>query len=319
MSTPKIDRKKFYEVVRATTIIESARLATHFGLDLTIASETFQHTGSFKFRAAYHLAANVRQQHLIAASSGNFGQALGYACLLLGKRCTVVMPETSARVKVEAVREYGCGVDFVDVKKKTRAQRIQELAQMYPDAYTTNAYNDPLIIEGNASLGEEIASLARVFDYVIVPIGGGGLSSGVISGISRLRKGIKVIGAEPAIANRTVQSLKAGYILRLSEEPQTIADGARTISLGMHNWVILKDGLSDVIEVTEQQIRQGVQLLYDRANLKAEPTGALSVGALLAQPERFIGKSVCCVVSGGNVDAEVYSELLRPVGNGSQD
>ena len=310
------ERKSFYEVVRPTTIIESARLSSHFECDVTLATETFQHTGSFKFRAAYYLAKNVLSGEVIAASSGNFGQALAYACSLLGKTCTIVMPDTSAQVKVDAVREHGGVVDFVDVRTKSRAERVAELAASYPGAYATNAYDDPLIITGNSSLGWELARLDRTFDYVIVPIGGGGLSSGIISGIRSAGKRIEVIGAEPAIANRTARSLQAGQIVQLESEPRTIADGARTISLGRHNWFILKDGLFDVIEVSEQRIVEAVRLLYAKSNLKAEATGALSVGALITQAERFRGKSVCCVISGGNVDPEVYSNLLTHSGNG---
>ncbi len=284
------------------------------GVDITIASETFQHTGSFKFRAAYNLAYKVPHHQLIAASSGNFGQALAYACKLLDKSCIVVMPETSAQVKIDAVREHGGVVDFVDIRRKSREERLRELAALHPDAYITNAYDDPLIIEGNASLGEELCGLDRRFDCVVVPIGGGGLSSGIISGIRQSGREIKVIGAEPAMANRTARSFKAGSIIKLDTEPQTIADGARTISVGKYNWEILKDGLAGIVEVPEQKIKEGVRLLYSHANLKTEPTGALSIGAVLTKPELFQGRSVCCVVTGGNVDAEVYLPTLKPNG-----
>lgn len=311
MSTAQINRLALRNVVRPTTIIDAQRLAEELNVELTIASETFQHTGSFKFRAAYSLAANVPNTKLIAASSGNFGQALAYACSLLDKSCTIVMPDTSAIVKVDAVRAHGGQVDLIDIKRKSRAERVKELAQQIPDAYTTNAYDDPLIIEGNASLGEELCSLNRKFDCVVVPIGGGGLSSGVISGINRSGKSIQVIGAEPLCANRTAQSLKQHRLVELQTEPQTIADGARTISLGKHNWEILKDGLIGVVEVPEENIKQAVRLLYSHANLKAEPTAALSIAAILTTPERFSGKSVCCVVTGGNVDPNVYTALLN--------
>src|SRR5207253_7813954 len=116
------------------------------------ASETFQYTGSFKFRAAYNLALRVVQNRIITASSGNFGQAMAYACGLLGKTCTVVMPNSSAQVKVDAVREYGGRVDLVDVRVKSRAERVKELAGEDPDAYVASGYDDPLVIEGNSSL-----------------------------------------------------------------------------------------------------------------------------------------------------------------------
>src|SRR5262249_8916533 len=137
---------------RPTTIIESPRLSRLLGVNLTIASETFQFTGSFKFRAAYNVAASVAQGSIITASSGNFGQAMAYACSLLGKSCTVVMPSTSAKVKVDAVREFGGTVDLIDVREISRAARVSQLAAECPEAYVASAYDDPLVIAGNASL-----------------------------------------------------------------------------------------------------------------------------------------------------------------------
>lgn len=298
------------KTIRPTTVITSPRLSERLGMDVTIVSESFQFTGSFKFRAAYHLAASVRKAHLIAASSGNFGQALAYACSLLGKTCTIVMPIHSARVKIDAVRGYGGGIDLIDTRQISREKRIADLGNEFPDAYVTDAYDDPFIIDGNSSLGEEILELDKVFDHVIVPIGGGGLSSGIVSAFRRHGCAIAVVGAEPLLANDAAKSLKAGYVVRNEEEPLTIADGARTVSLGKCNWVILKDVLQSIVEVSEENIAEGVRLLFQLANLKVEPTGALAIGAVLENPAKYHGGSVCCVVSGGNVDAEVFTRIL---------
>ncbi len=145
------------DAIRPTTIVRSAKLNDHLGLDVTIASETFQHTGSFKFRAAYNLALNVEHDEILTASSGNFGQALAYACKLVGKKCTVVMPETSAQVKIDAVRGYGATVDLVDTNKIGRNERVAQLATEMPDAYFASAYDDKFVIDGNSSLGDELA------------------------------------------------------------------------------------------------------------------------------------------------------------------
>ena len=297
---------------RPTTLIEAPRLGRRLGVDLLLASETFQYTGSFKFRAAYYLASHVPNPSIIAASSGNFGQALAYACLLLIKSSIIVMPKTSAQVKVDAVCEYGGQVEFVDVRSKTRAQRVAELAKDHPEAYVASAYDDPLVIEGNSSLGEELAHLEGTpLDCIVAPVGGGGLTSGIVTGLRRAGSSVQVTGAEPALGNDAARSLREGRIVANETEPQTLADGARTLSLGRHNWAILKDGLAGIVEVSEENIATAVRLLFDLANLKAEPTGALSVGALLAEPGRFRGRRVCCVISGGNVDPAVYQELLR--------
>jgi threonine dehydratase len=296
--------------VRPTTVIESARLSQQLGTNLILATEAFQHTGSFKFRAAYNVAANTPQKHIIAASSGNFGQALAYACQLLKKSCTIVMPNTSARVKIDAVRKFGGTVDLIDLSKISRKARVEQLGVERPDAFVASAYDHPWVIEGNATLGTEIAGLPHPFDFVLAPLGGGGLSAGLITGLRAAGSAVPLIGVEPVLANDGARSFRAGRLIANDTEPQTIADGVRTLSLGQHNWKILQKGLADVIEATEEQIIEATRILFTHANLKAEPTGALGVAALLNEPERFRDKTVCCVVSGGNVDAEVFSRIV---------
>lgn len=297
-------------VIRPTTVMAAPRLSARLNAAVTLVSETFQYTGSFKFRAAYQLAATVQHRRILTASSGNFGQALAYACGLLDKSCIVVMPDTSAQVKIDAVRDYGGMVELIDARRQTRAARVAELAAQHPDAYVASAYDDPLVIAGNASLGVEIAQLPQRFDVVLVPVGGGGLSAGIVQGLRAAGSDTAVWGAEPLLANDAARSLRAGQIIANAGEPATVADGARTVSLGQHNWAVLQHGLAGIIEVPEASIRQAVRLLFELANLKAEPTGALALGALLSAPQRFRDRSVGCVVSGGNVDPEVYRELL---------
>jgi threonine dehydratase len=296
---------------RPTTIVDAPRLSKRLGVDLILASETLQYTGSFKFRAAYNVASSVKQSHIITASSGNFGQAIAYACSLFGKRCTVVMPSVAPKIKVEAVREYGAEVDVVDVKKKSRLERLGELAKRFPQAYIASPYDDPLVIEGNAGLANELFALGLVLDFIIAPIGGGGLTSGLVKAVERSGKKIDVLAAEPLLANDAAESFRAGHIVEQKDESNTIADGARVLRLGDRNWEILSNGLTAVIEVTEEQIKEGVRLLFALANLKAEPTGALALGAVLAEPDRFKGKRVCCVISGGNADPALYAKLVE--------
>lgn len=300
--------------IRPATLIESVRLNDRLGTRVTLASETFQHTGSFKFRAAYSVASQVPNEHLLTASSGNFGQALAYACRLLGKRCTVIMPVTSAQVKIDAVRSHGAEVELLDVTTKTRTERLEELSREFPEAYSASPYDDPLVISGNATLADELLASGIGFDAVLAPVGGGGLSSGLVSGFQAAGSGIAVFGAEPLMANDAARSLREGRLIPNDSEPQTIADGARTLSLGQRNWKILKDGLAGMVEVPEENIAEAVRLLYSLANLKAEPTGALTLGAVLTAPDRFRDQRVCCIVSGGNVDPAVYTAILASTG-----
>ena len=297
-------------LVHPTTIIESVRLSSYLGARIILASETFQQTGSFKFRAAYHVASSVPQQLLITASSGNFGQALAYACALTGKSCIVVMPSTAARVKIDAVREYGGRVELIDTRVISRQEIVAALAAAHPDAYIASSADDLLVIAGNSSLGRELSAFAALLDFIVAPIGGGGLASGIIVGLRQSGANTPVIAAEPQLANDAAQSLRAGRIVSLDSEPPTIADGARVLSIGKHNWKILQHGLEGVIEVAESKIADAVRLLFTRANLKVEPTGALGVAAVLSEPERFRHRIVCCVISGGNVDPVSYAKLI---------
>ncbi len=296
--------------IRPTLLLPSPRLSALLQCELTIASETFQYTGSFKFRAAYNLLASVPQRHVVAASSGNFGQAVAYASSLLEKTCTIVMPATSAQVKIAAVRAYGGNVDLIDVHQVSRAQRVAQLLAAQPDAFQAPAYDDYRVVAGNSTLGKEILTVAD-FDSIVVPVGGGGLSSGIVVARDYLHAPTEIIGAEPLTGNDAARSFHSGQLVGNEQESTTVADGARTISLGKLNWAILQHGLADIVEVADELTLEALRQYFLYANLKVEPTGALALGALLAQPERFAGKRVCCIVSGGNVDPAVYVQSLQ--------
>jgi threonine dehydratase len=280
-----------------------------YDCELTIASETFQYTGSFKFRAAYNLLSSVPQHYIVAASSGNFGQAVAYASSLLGKTCTIVMPDTSASVKIAAVQGYGGQADLIDVNKVSRAERVQQLLSVHPEAFQAKAYDDYRVVAGNSTLGKEIF-MNNDFDAIVAPVGGGGLISGITIARDYLQRSTEIIGAEPLSGNDAARSFRTGTLLANEQEPATVADGARTVSLGQLNWEIIEPGLSDIIEVPDELTLATVRRLFRSANLKVEPTGAVAVAAILGHLERFAGKRVCCVVSGGNVDPALYAQII---------
>lgn len=295
--------------VRPTLLLQSETLSAQLGCDVTIASETFQYTGSFKFRAAYNLLASVTESRIVTASSGNYGQAVAYACKLLGKKCTVVMPTTSAQVKIAAVQSHGGVVDLIDVQKISRNERVQQLLNEQPGAFSAQAYDDYRVVAGNSTLGMEILN-AAAFDVIIVPVGGGGLSSGQVIARDHMQARTEIIGAEPQPGNDAARSLRSGKLTYNEREPATITDGARTLGLGRLNWEILQHGMADIIEVPDEVTLEALRQYFRFVNLKVEPTGALSLGALMTAPQRFQGKRVCCIVSGGNVDPAVYASAL---------
>ncbi len=301
-------------IIQPTTIINSARLKKESGLDILLASETFQTTGSFKFRAAYNLASSVPNEMLITASSGNFGQALSCACSLLNKKSIIVMPHNSAAIKVASTKYWGARVELVDTTVKPRAVRVAELAAENPGAYIASAYDDDYVIDGNATLGIEIANRFPDLDYIVVPIGGGGLCAGIIKGLRQAKnEHTRVYAAEPALANDAAQSMKKGEIVSFAKEAQTIADGARTLSLGKRNFAILNGNLAGVLEVDDEAIENTVRTAFLLANLKVEPTGALALAAVLENKAIFRGSKVLAIASGGNVDPELYTKLIANI------
>lgn len=222
------------------------------------------------------------------------------------------MPTRSVAVKIENVRRYGATVDLVDTDRMTRGGRVEQLRAQDPSFHVVSAYDDPHVIAGNSSLGGELFASNPLPDCVVVPVGGGGLSSGLVVARDALGVRCAVVGAEPAMS-KAGRSLREGRIVALEREPDTVADGARMLSIGELNFAILRDGLEAALPVDETNIARGLRLLFDAANLKAEPTGALALGAVLQNPERFAGRSVACVVTGGNVDPALYVKLIADV------
>ncbi|HAG99321.1 MAG TPA: serine dehydratase, partial [Ktedonobacter sp.] len=195
------------------------------------------------------------------------------------------------------------------VREVSRIERIHQLLAEYPEAFVAPAFDDYRVIAGNSTLGKEIFNAAH-FDMIVVPVGGGGLCSGLVVARDHLQAQTKIVGAEPLLGNDAARSFRSGQLLANEQEPATIADGARTLSLGHLNWEILRNGLSDIIEVPDEIILDALRRYFRYVNLKVEPTGALALGALLTQPEQFYGKRICCVVSGGNVDPSVFARAL---------
>jgi threonine dehydratase len=207
------------------------------------------------------------------------------------------------------VQSHGGIVDLIDVRKISRNDRVQQLLTDQPGAFYAQAYDDYRVVAGNSTLSKEILH-AGDFDVLVVPVGGGGLCSGQIIARDHLHARADIIGAEPLQGNDAARSLRSGQLIHNEHEPDTIADGARTLSLGALNWEIIQPGIADIMEVPDALTLEALRRYFLYANLKVEPTGALSLGALLAHPEPFHGKRVCCIVSGGNVDPMAYSRAL---------
>ena len=296
------------ETVRPTTWLHFEQIDSAVGTKVWFASETRQVTGSFKYRAATSVVNNVSAPGFIAASSGNFGQALACACKLKGVPCIIVMPTTSAAVKIDAVRSHNAEVVFVDTAVQTRADKVKEVVVDYPEYHVASPYDCDWVIQGNSSLGEEIHVHSSNPGLVLVPIGGGGLISGVAEALESNGNEVLLWGAEPAMADDAARSLEQGERLYNEGEPQTVADGARTRSVGARNWLRIKRRVSNILRVSEESICKAVCLLHS-VGVEVEPTGALTLGALL---EHSIDvDEVVVVISGKNVDSTLYDSIIQ--------
>lgn len=293
--------------IKSTTWCHFSEIDAAVGACVYFASETEQITHSFKYRAATSLVQNVNAEGFLVASSGNFGQALACACQQKGVPCIVVMPTTSAQVKVDAVLSYKATVVFVDTTVQTRAQKVAEIAEEHSKYHIASPYDCEWVISGNASLGREIHHHESSPDMVLVPIGGGGLISGIAQAFQELGNDTALWGAEPALADDAARSLEQGQRLSNDGEPQTLADGARTRSVGVLNWGIIQQRVSTVLRVSEKSICEAMRLFHS-VGVKVEPTGALTLGALLEHPPSC--SEIVAVISGKNVDAVLYNSII---------
>jgi threonine dehydratase len=286
-------------------------------------AESLQPIGAFKLRGAYVAAAALtpgeRSRGLITYSSGNHAQGVARAARLLGVPAVVVMPSDAPALKRARVEADGAQVVIVGTASDERRRVAEELAAARGLAIIP-PYDDPRIVAGQGTVGLEIAEDMPDVAVVLVPIGGGGLASGVAAAIKGLLPGTRVIGVEPELAADARDSLAAGRIVAWSADQvsRTIADGTRTQSLGLLNFAHLAVQLDAVITVSEAEIAAAVRLAAEEARLVVEPSGALSMAAMrfhaaeagLAGPDRPAGPIVG-VVSGGNVDPDLYLGYLR--------
>jgi len=282
-------------------------------------AESLQPIGSFKLRGAYVAVASLRPDELargvITYSSGNHAQGVARAARLLGAPAVVVMPSDAPAIKRQRVAADGAEIVIVGTASDERQQVAQAIAAERGLSIIP-PYDDDRIIAGQGTVGLEIIEDLPDVSAILVPIGGGGLASGVATAARALRPDVRVIGVEPELAADARESLTRGEIVRWSAESvaRTSADGARTQALGRRTFLHLRAYLDRVVTVTEAEIAAGVRLAAERSRLVAEPSGGLSVAALAFHLAELgldgSDRPVVAIVSGGNVDPDRYREYL---------
>jgi len=269
--------------------------------------EHFQPMGAFKLRGAYNLLSQLppelRARGVVAYSSGNHGQAVALSAQLLGMRAVVVMPETAPRVKVEGTRRYGAEVIFAGRTSDDRRTRAEAEAAAHGYAVVP-PFDHRQIIAGAGTVGLEIVEALENLTVVFVPVGGGGLLSGVAAAVKALRPAVRVIGVEPEGAASMGASRAAGAPVTLASTA-SIADGLLTLRPGELTFAHAQAFVDDLVTVSEEQIRDAVRWLHRTAGLVVEPSGAAATAAVLGTGPRHDG--VVAVVSGGNVEPDDFA------------
>ena len=298
--------------VHRTPLLSSRSLSERAGTRVSIKAECLQKTGSFKVRGVFNrlrrLSPEERARGLVTISAGNHAQALAYGASREGIPCTVVMPAHASRSKVEASRAYGAdvvlhGSVFEAFEKCEQLRHERGLTLVHP-------FDDPDIIAGQGTIGLEILEDAPDTHTVVVPIGGGGLISGIAAAIKALRPAARVIGVEPEGAAAMTLALRAGKPSRL-EHIDTIADGLAAPTAGANTLEHVRALVDDVVLLTDAEIRDALAFLLERAKLLVEPAGAAAAAALLAgKVQAPADAHVVIVASGGNVDLPRLEEFI---------
>jgi len=265
--------------------------------------ENFQKVGAFKFRGATNailsLSQKDRNKGVATHSSGNHAQAVALAALLSHVKAYIVMPNNAPNVKRAAVQGYGAEI-FDCLPTLESREEILENVMRDTGAVMVHPYDDYKIIAGQATAAKELIEDCIELNYILTPVGGGGLLSGTALAAKYLTPQTKVIAGEPEGADDAYRSLKSGKIIP-SVNPDTVADGLLT-SLGERNFEIIKKYVNDIITVSDQEILNAMKLVWERMKIIIEPSAAVPLAAVIKNPERFSGSSIGIILSGGNVD-----------------
>ena len=287
------------------------------GRKLYLKPENLQPIGAFKLRGAYNKIASLspeeRSRGVITYSSGNHGQGVAYAARALGAKAIVIKPNNAPTIKREAVASMGAEILLVGPGSLDRQSKAEELAARH-GYIIVPPFNDEKIIAGQGTMGLEILEDLSEVETVLVPVGGGGMLSGVATAIKLSKPSVKVIGVEPELAADAQASLRAGKIVQSTAEQtsRTIADGLRTQSIGAINFEHIRQYVDDIVTVSEDEIRQATRWLATNPKTVAEPSGAVAVAGFLSHGDRLPRTTMnVAIISGGNIDPQMLQEIRR--------
>ena len=295
--------KQITPFVHRTPVLTSQSVNSIIDGEVFFKCENFQKTGSFKMRGASNAVLSLSEEQakrgVVTVSSGNHGAALSLAAKLNGIISHVVTPKNTQQVKIDAMKGYGANLVYCEPSVESRESTLLKV-QQETDAVPIHPYNDYRVISGAGTVALEFIDEIKDLDFIVVPIGGGGLISGTGVVVSSLRPNTKLLGVEPESADDALRSIKSGEIVP-SDYPPTIADGLRS-SLGEKTFPMIKKFVSAIHTVSEKEIISSMRFVWERMKIIVEPSSAVTMAAVLNNPASFRGKKTGVIFSGGNIN-----------------
>ncbi len=300
--------KRIEEFIHRTPILKSQQIDELMGCNISFKCENFQKAGAFKSRGALNavlqLSDEQKKKGVCTHSSGNFAQALARAASIAKANSYIVMPSNAPQVKIDATRGYGGNISLCEPTLEAREATANDIIEKHGATFL-HPYNNWEVIFGQATAAKEfIEDINIPMDYLIAPLGGGGLLSGTALSAKSFSPNTKVIGAEPINANDAYESFKTGVFVE-SNNPDTIADGLLT-SLGDITFPIIKENVHDIMLCSEDSIRKAMQIIYSRMKIVVEPSSAVALAIILENKDFFANKNIGIIISGGNIDLDSF-------------
>jgi threonine dehydratase len=299
------------DIARRTPVLTSKTADEIAGATLFFKCENFQRAGAFKFRGAYYAISKLKEKQngVLAFSSGNHAQAIAMSARLQGLHATIVMPQDAPIVKVQATQGYGAEIIRYDRYKESReaiAAKILEERGMT----LIPPFDHPDVIAGQGTAAKELIEEVGELDYLLTPMGGGGLLAGTSLSASTLSPKCKVIGVEPQAGDDGQRSFREGRLIEIPV-PKTIADGAQTTRIGDHTFPIIQRYVRDILTATDLELVRTMRFFAERMKMIVEPTGCLSAAIVLQKANPFKGARIGIILSGGNIDLTRFAELIN--------
>ena len=301
------------DVVKNTPLEKNRTFSKFTNSNVYLKLENLQNTGSFKIRGAYnkifHLTDDEKKRGVVCASAGNHAQGVAHASTLLGVKSTVYMPIFAPPTKIIATKGYGANVVLEGNTYDDAYAAAKKLADEKGLTFVP-AFNDDFVIAGQGTIGIEIFEELKDVDVVVVPVGGGGLISGIALALKHLKPEIKIIGVEADGAQSMKRSLEKNKIIPL-KSMSTIADGIAVKTPGDKTFEIIKKQVDDFVVVDDEETSKTLYMLLQRAKLVVEPAGAVSLAALINKKINFPGKNIVSVISGGNINLSLLTQIIE--------